>query len=178
MVDLTKKKTLAEYDTDALASGDTVVAYRSTNAVGEKVFLGDIVAGTAASIANGTSTDLKMYSDSELKSGINSVIDSFISVETEVWTGSEISLDLNSISDGYPGDGLYRVVYDTNKSTTMYFKSAAPCHQGAGASGNGFSILSVDEVKKNSAEVVTATQYREGGSVVVMSVTGIYKIGI
>ena len=41
MVDLTKKKTLGEYETGALAGGDTVVTYRSTNAVGEKVFRGD-----------------------------------------------------------------------------------------------------------------------------------------
>lgn len=88
MVDLTKKKTLAEYDTDALASGDTVVAYRSTNAVGEKVFRGDIVAGTAASIAEGTSEALKMYSDKELKESLSTGAIP-IGTDTEIETGTD-----------------------------------------------------------------------------------------
>jgi hypothetical protein len=174
MVDLTKKKTLSEYDTEALIDGDTVVTYRSTNAVGDKVFRGDITEGTAASISDGTSTHLKMYSDSELKSVMNSILGS----ETEVWTGSESSLDLTSIGGGYPGDGLYRVVYDTNKSTTMYFRSGVACYQSARVSHNGFSILSVDAVEKDAAEVLTAKEYREGGSIVLLLVKAVYKIGI
>ena len=93
MVDLTKKKTLGEYETEALANGDTVVARRSTNAVGEKVFLGDIVAGTAASIAEGTSTALKMYSDKALKDAVNTGAIP-VGTDTEIETGTDTTAKL------------------------------------------------------------------------------------
>ena len=93
MVDLTKKKTLAEYETGSLADGDTVVTYRSTNAVGEKVFRGDIVAGTAASIADGTSTALKMYSDKALKDSVNTGAIP-IGTDTEIETGTDTTAKL------------------------------------------------------------------------------------
>lgn len=174
MVDLTKKKTATEYPTAKLLNADTVFTYRPTNAVGEKVFRGIITGGTAASIAIGTSTDLKMYSDAELKSAISAVMNS----ETEIWTGSEASVDLTALPGGYPGDGLYRVVYNTSKSTTIYFKSGIACFQSAESSDNGFSLLSVDAVEKDASDVVTANKYREGGSIVLMFVNEIYKIGI
>lgn len=93
MVDLTKKKTLGEYETGALAGGDTVVTYRSTNAVGEKVFRGDIVAGTAASIADGTSTALKMYSDKALKDAVNTGAIP-VGTDTEIETGTDTTAKL------------------------------------------------------------------------------------
>jgi len=93
MVDLTKKKTLAEYETGALADGDTVVTYRPASAVGEKVFRGDIVAGTAASIADGTSTALKMYSDKALKDAVNTGAIP-VGTNTEIETGTDTTAKL------------------------------------------------------------------------------------
>lgn len=93
MVDLTKKKTLSEYDTEALIDGDTVVTYRSTNAVGDKVFRGDIIEGTAASISDGTSTDLKMYSDKALKDALNTGAIP-IGTAAEIETGTDTTAKL------------------------------------------------------------------------------------
>lgn len=98
MVDLTKKKTLGEYETGVLAGGDTVVTYRSTNAVGEKVFRGDIVAGTAASIAEGTSTALKMYSDKELKDSLSTGAIP-VGTKAQIITGADTTAKLYKPAD-------------------------------------------------------------------------------
>lgn len=93
MVDLTKKKHASEYGTGALIDGDTVITYRSTNAVGERVLRGDIVAGTAASIADGTSTALKMYSDKELKDSLSTGAIP-VGTDTEIETGTDTTAKL------------------------------------------------------------------------------------
>jgi len=93
MVDLTKKKHVSEYATDKLEDGDKVIAYRSTNAVGDKVFRGDIVEGTAASISDGTSTDLKMYSDKALKDSLNTGAIP-IGTAAEIETGTDTTAKL------------------------------------------------------------------------------------
>jgi len=98
MVDLTKKKALGEYETGALSGGDTVVTYRSTNAVGEKIFRGDIVAGTAASIADGTSTALKMYSDKELKDSLNTGAIP-VGTKAQIITGTDTTAKLYKAAD-------------------------------------------------------------------------------
>ena len=105
MVDLTKKKTLSEYDTEALIDGDTVVTYRSTNAVGDKVFRGEIVEGTAASISDGTSTDLKMYSDKALKDSLNTGA-------IPIGTAAEIETGTDTTAKLYAPDQLNGAVKD------------------------------------------------------------------
>lgn len=126
MVDLTKKKTLGEYETGALADGDTVVTRRSTNAVGEKVFLGDIVAGTAASIAAGTSTALKMYSDKELKESLSTgAIPVGTAAEIETGTDTTAKLyapdQLNSAINGIVPDGTEaQIIAGTDTTERKY----------------------------------------------------------
>ena len=61
--------------------------------MGEKVFLGDIVAGTAASIAEGTSTALKMYSDKALKDAVNTGAIP-VGTDTEIETGTDTTAKL------------------------------------------------------------------------------------
>lgn len=146
MVDLTKKKTATEYPTAKLLDADTVFTYRPTNAVGEKVFRGIITEGTAASIATGTSTDLKMYSDSELKSAIYDRSSAF----DEVWTGTATSsLDLTAIPGRYPGDGLYVLTFTAGFTGTIHFIEGEVCFNTIrGVSGNV-------EVSKNASELLS-----------------------
>lgn len=72
MADLIQKKRIVQYEARNLQAGDQVVGYDPDALEGERTFRGNILVGDAAGIADGTSTEPKMYTDAELNSAINS----------------------------------------------------------------------------------------------------------